>query len=68
MTLSEAVKKLRLDLLLEQKEFGEMLGVTKTSICNYEMGNRKPRLPIIRKMVEIAKKNKVKISLEDFLT
>ncbi len=67
MTIGEAIKKLRLALCLEQQEFGVLIGVTKSSVCNYEQGNRKPRLPTIRKMMELAKKNKVKIALEDFL-
>lgn len=68
MKINEAIKRLRMDLLLEQKEFGELIGVAKTSISHYESGNRRPRLPIIRKMVELAKKHKVKIALEDFLS
>lgn len=67
MTISEAIKKLRMALCLEQQEFGQLIGVTKSSVCNYEQGTRKPRLPIIRKMMELAKKNKVKMTLEDFL-
>jgi transcriptional regulator with XRE-family HTH domain len=67
MTIDQTIKKLRLTLCLEQQEFGMLIGVTKSSVCNYEQGNRKPRLPVIRKMMELAKKNKIKITLEDFL-
>ncbi len=67
MNIQEAIKHLRTSLFLDQKEFGELIGITKSSICNYEHGNRKPRLRVIRKMVELAKKHKIKIALEDFL-
>jgi len=67
MNINETIKKLRMALCLEQAEFGELIDVSKGTICNYEAGRRKPRLPIIRKMMEIAKKNKVKIELEDFI-
>lgn len=67
MTIKETIKKLRLALCLDQSEFGAFIGVTKSSVCNYEAGTRNPRLPVIRKMVELARKNKVKITLEDFL-
>ena len=67
MNINETIKKLRMALCLEQAEFGELIDVSKCTICNYEAGRRKPRLPIIRKMMEIAKKNKVKIELEDFI-
>ncbi len=67
MLMQDSIKKLRLSLCLDQKEFGDMIGVDKSSICNYEKGLRKPRLPVIRKMMELVKKNKLKFTLEDFI-
>lgn len=67
MTVAEIIKNLRTILCLEQQEFGELVGVTKSSICQYEKGNRLPRRPVIRKIIELAKKHKVKIKPEDFL-
>jgi transcriptional regulator with XRE-family HTH domain len=67
MKIKDTIKNLRLALLLEQKEFGDLIGVDKSSICNYERGIRSPRLPIIRKMLELAKQHKIKITVDDFL-
>jgi transcriptional regulator with XRE-family HTH domain len=67
MKIKDTIKYLRRSLVLEQKEFADLLGIDKSSICNYEHGARKPRLPIIRKMLELAKQHKIKISPEDFL-
>lgn len=66
MSSSEAIKLVRRSLCLEQSEFAQQIGVTTGSVCNYEKGLRTPRLPIIRKILDIAKKNKIKVSPEDF--
>lgn len=66
MTISESVIKLRRSLGLEQQELAEILGITHTSISNYENGKRHPRIRIVRKMLELAKKHKIKLTLEDF--
>jgi DNA-binding transcriptional regulator YiaG len=68
MAASDSVKRLRLALCLEQAEFGALLNVTKGTVSNWEHGLRVPRLPKIRRLVEIAKQNKVKFSIEDFLS
>jgi DNA-binding transcriptional regulator YiaG len=68
MRASENIKKLRLSLGLEQSEFAQEVGVSTGTVCNWEKERRTPRLPKIRKMVELAKRNKLKFVLEDFLT
>lgn len=67
MLLNEAVRKVRLGMCLEQAEFGNLIGVTKGAVSMYEKGCRKPRLPVIRKILELAKENQIKVSLEDFI-
>jgi DNA-binding transcriptional regulator YiaG len=67
MTVAEAIKNLRMALCLQQKEFAALIDVTESSVCNWESGRRSPRLPKIRKMMELAKKNKIKFNSEDFL-
>lgn len=67
MSAANVIKRLRQALCLEQQEFAEKIGVTKSSVCNYEKGIRVPRLPTIRKILELAKKHKIKIGVEDFL-
>lgn len=64
---SETVKKIRDALCMQQAEFGELLGVSKQSVLNYEQNKRKPKRPIVRKLKELAEKNGVEFSLEDFL-
>lgn len=66
MSSSEAIKLVRKSLCLQQSEFAEQIGVTTSSVCNYERGIRTPRLPIIRKILDLAKKNKIKLTPQDF--
>lgn len=61
------IRQLRLLLGLEQHEFAELMGVVKGTVWNWENGKRVPRLPKIRKMVEIAERNKIRIKITDFL-
>lgn len=68
MEISEKIKHLRLSLGLDQREFATLLEVTIATISNWEHKRRVPRLPKIRKMIEIAKKNKIKINIIDFLS
>ena len=67
MSAGETIKRIRLSLCFDQQEFGKLIGVNKGSVCNYEKGVRLPRLPTIRKIMDVAKKNKIKVSVEDFL-
>jgi DNA-binding transcriptional regulator YiaG len=66
--LPDAVRKLRLQLGWEQSKFAYELKVTTGTICNWECGRRNARLPHIRMMVALAKKYKIKVSIDDFLT
>lgn len=65
---SEVVIRLRKELGFTHTQFAYHLGVTPGTVCNWENGRREPRLPKIRKMVELAKKHKLKIVIADFLT
>ena len=67
MSASIKIKEIRQKLCLEQSEFAKMLSVNKSSVCNYECGRRNPRMPTIRKIMDIAKRNKIKVDVEDFL-
>lgn len=68
MTVKDTIKKLRLSLGLEQPEFAKEIGVTPGSVCGWEKGRRTPRLPKIRLMLALAKKHKIKLNIEDFLS
>lgn len=41
-TFAERIIRERKKLKLDQNEFAEYLGVSKTTICNWELGNRLP--------------------------
>ena len=67
MSSAQTIKRIRINLCLEQDEFAQKLGITKSAICNYERGLRIPRLSIIRKMRDLAKENGMEFSVDDFL-
>ncbi len=67
MYTKDAVKRLRHMLLMEQKEFAQILGLSASAVCNYERGIRCPAFHIIKKMKELADKNNIAISISDFL-
>ena len=67
MSSADTIKKIRNAMCMQQAEFGQLLGVTKQSVLNYEQNKRKPKRPIIRILRELADKNGVEFSLEDFL-
>jgi transcriptional regulator with XRE-family HTH domain len=47
----EKLKELRKASKLNQEELGNILGITKSSVCCYEKGTR---TPLIRELVKIA--------------
>ena len=61
------ILKLRMWLGYEQAEFGKLLGVTRGTVSNWEHARRVPKLPKIRLLVDIAKKNNIPMELNDFL-
>lgn len=67
MTAGEAIKSIRMALLLNQAEFGAKLGVSSAAICSWELEKKKPRLHHIRTILEMAKKLKLKIDAKDFI-
>jgi transcriptional regulator with XRE-family HTH domain len=66
MATAEVIKQLRMALCLEQKELAALIGISASSISHYEAHVRMPKMSTIRKLLELAKKNKIKISVEDF--
>ncbi len=65
MKPSENIKKIRLALCMSQSEFSRALEVTSSTISCYERGLREPSFATIRKMIAIAKKHNIKITLDD---
>ncbi|WP_413293991.1 helix-turn-helix domain-containing protein [Bdellovibrio sp. HCB185ZH] len=54
MSLSDYIRKKRIDALLTQQEAAKLLGYKKSQfLSNLELGNRKPPLEILKKMCEV---------------
>ncbi len=64
-SFAKVIKKIRNALYWEQSEMAKALGISKASICKYEQGKSVPRLPVARRLKDIADKNNIKVSMED---
>lgn len=53
MLIGERVKEARLNKNYSQEKLGQLLGVTKVSICGYEGGTRTPTMQNFLDLVEI---------------
>lgn len=67
MNCTNIAKKIRLLLQLSQKEMAEVLESSTAAVSHWEKGTRSPRMPTVRRYMELAKKNKMKVSVEEFL-
>lgn len=61
MDFSEQVKKARMQLVVSQAEFAELMGVTFATVNRWENRRSKPTYRVLRKFYEICKKNKIEI-------
>lgn len=50
MIIGERVKQARLAKNYTQEELGDLIGVSKVSICGYETGNRTPTMAMFLKL------------------
>lgn len=57
----EQVRKIRLARGLDQTEFANILGVSKTTICNWETGLKEPSARSIKKLLAYCEENKIKV-------
>ena len=64
MNYQQLVKELRVKLILTQQEFAELLGVSFASINRWESGRHEPTTKVKRKIVELCKKNHIKLEDE----
>lgn len=53
MLFGQRIKEERLKRGLSQQELGELLHVSKVSVCGYEKGTRTPSLETFNKLIEI---------------
>lgn len=63
---AETCLKVRRAYVYELQEFARLLGTSTSSIYMYEHGKRVPRLPIIRKYIELAAVKNIQLGIEDF--
>lgn len=59
MELGESIKKIRKALFLTQDEFGELIKRDKAAVSLYENGKRTPSAKVLKKLTELARKNKI---------
>lgn len=60
MSYSDDIKKLREKLILTQKEFADLIGVSYVTVCRWETGKFEPTIKIRRKIVELLIKHNIK--------
>lgn len=65
MTTAETIKRIRKELLLTQAQLAHALSLTVSTISYYEIGRRQPSYATVRKILALAKKNKIKLSIDD---
>ena len=53
MLISKRIKEQRIKKGLSQQQLGEIIGVTKLSVCGYESGTRLPSLETFEMMAEL---------------
>ena len=53
MLIGKRIKELRIEKGLSQQQLGEIIGVTKVSVCGYENGSRIPSLEVFEMMIEL---------------
>jgi len=53
MLIGRRIKELRIKKGLSQQQLGEIIGVTKVSVCGYENGSRVPSLETFEQMAEL---------------
>lgn len=55
------IKRIRLNLMLTQQEFAELLGVAYETVNRYENGKSNPTLKVQRKLAEVVEKNNINL-------
>ncbi len=53
--MAKSLKELREDAYLTQKEVSEQLGVTTSTVSNWERGMKRPQMRSVRRLAELYK-------------
>jgi DNA-binding transcriptional regulator YiaG len=51
------IKELREELILDQKQFGDLFGVSRTTVSDWENGKTKPSFANMRKLRDMYEKH-----------
>ncbi len=60
------VRRLRLMICLSQEKLAKALDICPSAVSMYENGRQMPNITTIGKLIEIAAKHKIKLSMADF--
>ena len=67
MKTNTFIRKLREQMGYTQEEFAKMLGTRQVCISSWERGRCKPSTPNALKIIKLAGKQTIKVTLEDLL-
>ena len=56
---------LRNKLVMSQEEFAKLLGVSFASVNRYENGHHEPTIKVKKKIIDLCKKNKIELAMEE---
>lgn len=65
MTTADNIKNLRKKLCVSQSQLAREIGITPSMISCYERGTREPSYSTVKKLIELAKKNKINLNFDD---
>ena len=54
----EEIKSLRAKMHIGRKTFSELIGVTRATVCSWEVGTRVPNKDNEQKLIKLAEENK----------
>jgi len=61
------IKRLREEIKLTQEQFAKEIGVCKISVSYYESGKVTPSAPVMSRIIKVAKRYRVTITLDELL-
>lgn len=54
VTLGDLLKRVRLDMGLDQQQFGALIGASRSAVGAYERDRNQPTFGVIRRIVEVS--------------
>lgn len=66
--MGDKIKLLRKKMGLNQYEFADLLNTNQPTICRCEKGKSRPNYKLSKKIIELAKKVKVGLTMDELMT